>query len=93
MTPTTPPASPAIDPSLIPPPAHLLIPTPEEAERWAGKYVAWNWEGTAILAGADTREELYELLDRAERWRPYRSVATWYFWRNAGPVPQSGQGG
>ncbi len=29
----------------------------------------------------------------AERWKPYRSVATWYFWRAAGPVPQSGQGG
>ncbi len=25
----------------------------------------------------------------AEPWRPYRSVATWYFWRSFGPVPQS----
>ena len=33
------------------------------------------------------------LLARAEPWRPYRSVATWYFWRSRGPVPQSGQGG
>lgn len=26
----------------------------------------------------------------AESWRPYRSVATWYFWRSLGNVPQSG---
>jgi DNA-3-methyladenine glycosylase II len=25
----------------------------------------------------------------AEPWRPYRSVATWYFWRSRGFVPQS----
>jgi len=25
----------------------------------------------------------------AEPWRPYRSIATWYFWRSFGPVPQS----
>ncbi len=23
-----------------------------------------------------------ELIDLAERWRPYRSIATWYLWRN-----------
>jgi DNA-3-methyladenine glycosylase II len=23
----------------------------------------------------------------AERWRPWRSVATWYLWRSLGPVP------
>ncbi len=22
-----------------------------------------------------------------ERWRPYRSVATWYLWRSLDPVP------
>lgn len=27
----------------------------------------------------------------AEPWRPYRSIATWYFWRSLGPVPQSGE--
>jgi len=26
----------------------------------------------------------------AEPWRPYRSIATWYFWRSRGFVPQSG---
>jgi DNA-3-methyladenine glycosylase II len=30
-----------------------------------------------------------DLRERAEPWRPYRSVATWYFWRSRGFVPQS----
>ncbi len=30
-----------------------------------------------------------ELTERGEPWRPYRSIATWYFWRSFGPVPQS----
>jgi DNA-3-methyladenine glycosylase II len=30
------------------------------------------------------------LLELAEPWRPYRTVATWYFWRSLGFVPQSG---
>ncbi|HTU92010.1 MAG TPA: DNA-3-methyladenine glycosylase [Gemmataceae bacterium] len=29
------------------------------------------------------------LRQRAEPWRPYRSIATWYFWRSRGWVPQS----
>ncbi|HLJ93992.1 MAG TPA: DNA-3-methyladenine glycosylase 2 family protein [Gemmataceae bacterium] len=29
------------------------------------------------------------LEELAEPWRPYRSIATWYFWRSLGPVPQS----
>jgi DNA-3-methyladenine glycosylase II len=42
--------------------------------------------------------DLYELPDlpgraalreRGELWRPYRSIATWYFWRGRGFVPQS----
>lgn len=28
-----------------------------------------------------------ELLRHGERWRPYRSVATWYLWRALDPVP------
>jgi 3-methyladenine DNA glycosylase/8-oxoguanine DNA glycosylase len=32
------------------------------------------------------RKVLYEL---GEKWRPYRSIATWYFWRSRGGVPQS----
>lgn len=30
---------------------------------------------------------LAELIKRAEGWRPYRSVATWYLWRSLDPVP------
>ncbi|MCS6849579.1 MAG: DNA-3-methyladenine glycosylase [Gemmataceae bacterium] len=30
-----------------------------------------------------------ELLDLAEPWRPYCTVATWYIWRSLGTVPQS----
>ena len=30
---------------------------------------------------------LAELTKRAESWRPYRSVATWYLWRSLDPVP------
>jgi DNA-3-methyladenine glycosylase II len=30
-----------------------------------------------------------ELTALAEPWKPYRSVATWYFWRSRGFVPQS----
>jgi DNA-3-methyladenine glycosylase II len=30
-----------------------------------------------------------DLKERAEVWRPYRSIATWYFWRSRGGVPQS----
>jgi DNA-3-methyladenine glycosylase II len=30
------------------------------------------------------------LIDLAEPWRPFRTIATWYFWRSFGPVPQSG---
>jgi DNA-3-methyladenine glycosylase II len=28
-----------------------------------------------------------ELRARAEPWRPYRSLATWYFWRSRGVGP------
>jgi DNA-3-methyladenine glycosylase II len=33
-----------------------------------------------------------ELRRLAEPWRPYRSIATWYFWRSRGFVPQSDTG-
>ena len=23
----------------------------------------------------------------SKRWKPYRSVATWYFWRSLDPIP------
>jgi DNA-3-methyladenine glycosylase II len=31
---------------------------------------------------------LEEMLELGERFRPYRSIATWYFWRIRGDVPQ-----
>ncbi len=42
--------------------------------------------GLAELPGAALLHE------KAEPWKPYRSIATWYFWRSRGPVPQSGGG-
>jgi 3-methyladenine DNA glycosylase/8-oxoguanine DNA glycosylase len=48
-----------------------------------------------LRAGVQTAYGLPELPDRkllaerAEAWRPYRSIATWYFWRSRGAVPQS----
>jgi DNA-3-methyladenine glycosylase II len=38
------------------------------------------------LADLPTPDELRE---RAEAWRPYRTVASWYMWRSRGAVPQS----
>jgi DNA-3-methyladenine glycosylase II len=32
---------------------------------------------------------LDEMIQRAETWRPYRTIATWYCWRSLGGVPQS----
>jgi DNA-3-methyladenine glycosylase II len=29
-----------------------------------------------------------EVTEIGERWRPYRTVATWYFWRSLGALPQ-----
>jgi DNA-3-methyladenine glycosylase II len=48
-----------------------------------------------LRAGVRTHYQLEELPNRAaltalaEPWRPYRTVATWYFWRSFGAVPQS----
>jgi DNA-3-methyladenine glycosylase II len=33
------------------------------------------------------RPSLDELRELGERWRPYRSVATWYLWRSLDPIP------
>jgi DNA-3-methyladenine glycosylase II len=41
---------------------------------------------TYSLADLPGRAALREL---GEPWRPYRSLATWYFWRSRGGVPQS----
>ncbi len=48
-----------------------------------------------LRAGVRDLYQLSELPGRAalrsqgETWRPYRSIATWYFWRGRGWVPQS----
>ncbi len=39
-----------------------------------------------LLKELPRKKELSEL---AAPWEPYRSIATWYFWRCRGPVPQS----
>ncbi|MDR0378495.1 MAG: DNA-3-methyladenine glycosylase [Candidatus Accumulibacter sp.] len=36
---------------------------------------------------AGVRPEQHELARIGERWRPWRSVATWYLWRSLDPVP------
>lgn len=38
-------------------------------------------EGLRVLDGLDERPGPKELLERAEAWRPLRSVATWWMWR------------
>jgi DNA-3-methyladenine glycosylase II len=38
------------------------------------------------LSDIPTNADLTKL---GETWRPFRTVATWYFWRSFGPVPQS----
>lgn len=49
-----------------------------------------------LRVGVQRQYELAEtptkaaLIEMAEPWRPYRSIATWFFWRSFGPnVPQS----
>jgi len=39
--------------------------------------------------GLDQQPDKVRLTALAEPWRPYRSIATWYFWRSLGSVPQS----
>ena len=38
-------------------------------------------EGIRILDGWEDRPTPVQCLDRAEVWRPLRSVASWYLWR------------
>ena len=40
-----------------------------------------------VRDGATERLSPAEYLALAERWRPYRTVATWYLWRALDPVP------
>ena len=34
-----------------------------------------------FLLAADSNARLAELAKRGERWRPFRTVASWYLWR------------
>ena len=44
-------------------------------------------EGVRLLEGLDERPPAKELLNYADKWRPYRSVASWYLWRiKSGPA-------
>jgi DNA-3-methyladenine glycosylase II len=49
-----------------------------------------------LRVGAQLHYDLAEVPDKArleelaQPWRPFRSIATWYFWKSFGFVPQSG---
>jgi DNA-3-methyladenine glycosylase II len=45
--------------------------------------------GVQSVYGLSELPDRAALRERAEAWRPYRSIATWYFWRSRGFVPQS----
>jgi DNA-3-methyladenine glycosylase II len=45
--------------------------------------------GVRDVYGLEELPEKDALIAIAEKWRPHRSIATWYFWRSRGPVPQS----
>lgn len=38
-------------------------------------------KGFSLLYGRDEMPKPKELIEYGERWRPYRSVASWYMWR------------
>ena len=44
-------------------------------------------EGFRDIYGLKERPGKAEITEFAERWRPYRSVATWYLWRRNSVVP------
>jgi DNA-3-methyladenine glycosylase II len=45
--------------------------------------------GVRDIYGLDDLPNAQMLEELAEPWRPWRTVATWYFWRSRGFVPQS----
>ena len=46
-------------------------------------------EGVRRQYGLEEHPSKQQLLELAEPWQPYRSIATWFLWRSFGPVPQS----
>ena len=49
---------------------------PEELEKHEGRYVAWNQDGTAIIAAADDWESLFAAVD-ASPYDPSECVLSW----------------
>lgn len=47
--------------------------------------------GVRDMLGLPAAPSPLELEELAAPWRPYRTIATWYFWRSRGFVPQSGE--
>ena len=45
--------------------------------------------GVRDIYGLDDLPKPKDLEERAEPWRPFRTVATWYFWRSRGFATQS----
>jgi DNA-3-methyladenine glycosylase II len=84
----------------------LLIPLPGIGKWTAEMFLIFGLGRLDVLpvddlglrAGVQERYGLGDLPGRAdlrvrgESWRPYRSIATWYFWRSRGGVPQSAAG-
>lgn len=60
--PTTPPA--VAPPAESGPPARPRTLTQEQADRWAGKHIAWARDGVTIVAGTETGEALVRELTR-----------------------------
>ncbi|HMF14522.1 MAG TPA: DNA-3-methyladenine glycosylase [Gemmataceae bacterium] len=62
-----------------------------------GRFDVLPVDDLGLRAGVKDHYGMAELPDKArltemaEPWRPYRTIATWYFWRSRGFVPQSGQ--
>jgi DNA-3-methyladenine glycosylase II len=48
-----------------------------------GRHYLPDCDPASLMKG----EGRQQLIDLAERWIPYRSVATWYLWRSMDPVP------
>lgn len=50
-------------------------------------------KGFALCYGLKAQPRPKEILKHAERWRPYRSVASWYMWRASELPPEASSSG
>ena len=66
---------------------------PELDDAFAQTYEAENLEklreGVRRQYGLEEVPAREQLVELAEPWRPWRTVATWFMWRSFGAVPQS----